>query len=89
MNAWVLLLRGINDDLPALVALSRRLFDDGVLPYYLNLLDPVAGAAHFDVHQDRARDLVRRMRTQLAGYLVPRLVRDLPGQASKTVLETG
>jgi L-lysine 2,3-aminomutase len=41
------LLAGINDEVEALSALSERLFAIGVLPYYLHLLDQVAGAAHF------------------------------------------
>ena len=39
------LLGGVNDDADTLVALSRRLFAAGALPYYLHELDRVAGAA--------------------------------------------
>jgi EF-P beta-lysylation protein EpmB len=78
------LLRGVNDDDDALVALSERLFECGVLPYYLHLLDPVAGAAHFDVDAQRGRQLIAQMRARLPGYLVPRLVRETPGELSKT-----
>ena len=34
------LLRGVNDSPAALVALSERLFEVGVMPYYLHQLDP-------------------------------------------------
>lgn len=78
------LLRGINDDDGTLASLSERLFEHGVLPYYLHLLDRVAGAAHFDVDADRGRELVAALRARLPGYLVPRLVREIPGEASKT-----
>lgn len=78
------LLRGVNDDADALAELCERLFDCGVLPYYLHLLDPVAGAAHFDVDESRARALHAALRARLPGYLVPRLVREIPGRASKT-----
>jgi EF-P beta-lysylation protein EpmB len=78
------LLRGINDDGDALAALSERLFACGVLPYYLHLLDRVAGAAHFDVDEDSGRRLVGELRARLPGYLVPRLVRETPGELSKT-----
>jgi KamA family protein len=78
------LLRGVNDDADTLVALSERLFAAGVLPYYLHLLDPVAGAAHFDVDEDAGRALVAEIRARLPGYLVPKLVRETPGQPSKT-----
>ena len=43
------LLAGVNDDVPALAALSRALVGCGVLPYYLHQLDRVQGAAHFEV----------------------------------------
>jgi len=78
------LLRGINDEPTTLVELSERLFSCGVLPYYLHLLDPVAGAAHFQVDETHGQDLVATLRERLPGYLVPRLVRETPGELSKT-----
>jgi len=81
------LLRGVNDRPDDLVALSETLFETGVLPYYLHLRDPVAGAAHFDVPEDTARGLVAEVAARLPGYLVPRLVREIPGVASKTMLQ--
>jgi EF-P beta-lysylation protein EpmB len=80
------LLRGVNDSAPALIALSERLFDCGVLPYYLHQLDPVAGTAHFAVDDQEARRLTDALRTRLPGYLVPRLVRESPGSAYKVPL---
>ncbi|QTF91730.1 EF-P beta-lysylation protein EpmB [Halomonas sp. BM-2019] len=80
------LLRGVNDSADALAALSERLFAAGVLPYYLHVLDPVAGAAHFDVPDEAARELVAGLRERLPGFLVPRLVREIPGEGSKTPL---
>jgi EF-P beta-lysylation protein EpmB len=77
------LLRGVNDDATVLAALSERLFAAGVLPYYLHQLDRVQGAAHFEVDDARALALVEAMRQRLPGYLVPRLVRELAGDASK------
>lgn len=77
------LLRGVNDDVGALKGLSERLFDLGVLPYYLHMLDPVAGAGHFHVAEARARALMGALREQLPGYLVPRLVRERPGAGAK------
>lgn len=78
------LLRGVNDHADALTALSQRLFACGVMPYYLHLLDPVAGAAHFDVPTDEGRKLIREVAARLPGYLVPRLVREVPGEPSKS-----
>jgi EF-P beta-lysylation protein EpmB len=78
------LLRGINDDSDSLVNLSRKLLEAGVLPYYLHQLDPVQGAAHFAVCDSDATALLEDMRIRLPGYLLPRLVREVPGQAAKT-----
>lgn len=78
------LLRGVNDDAETLAELSRRLYAAGVLPYYLHLLDRVRGTAHFEVAEDRARQLHKQLLASLPGYLVPRLVREIAGESSKT-----
>jgi EF-P beta-lysylation protein EpmB len=78
------LLRGINDDCDTLCSLSEKLFQMGVLPYYLHLLDAVAGSAHFDVTEFTARQIYRELLDRLPGYLVPKLVRETPGHSSKT-----
>jgi EF-P beta-lysylation protein EpmB len=80
------LLRGVNDRVDTLAELSQALISTRVLPYYLHLLDPVSGAAHFDVPEAEARALVTDLRCRLPGYLIPRLVREQPGESSKTVL---
>lgn len=80
------LLRGVNDDAATLAALSEALFAAGVLPYYLHLLDRVAGAANFDVAEDEARELMQALRESLPGYLVPRLVREVAGAPSKVTI---
>jgi len=80
------LLRGVNDSVANLVELSETLFAAGVLPYYLHVLDRVAGAAHFDLPVETAQRLVADVATHLPGYLVPRLVREEPGAPAKTVL---
>ncbi len=80
------LLRGINDELSCLVNLSERLFEVGVLPYYLHLLDRVQGAAHFEVDEPTARWLHDQVRSHLPGYLVPRLVREVEGDPAKRPL---
>jgi EF-P beta-lysylation protein EpmB len=80
------LLRGVNDDAQVLARLSERLFACGVLPYYLHLLDRVAGAAHFEVDEQTAKRLIAQLRMRLPGYLVPRLARETAGELSKTVL---
>lgn len=81
------LLAGVNDDAGTLEELSERLFEAGVLPYYLHLLDPVAGAAHFDLPEARGRELVRELTARLPGYLVPRLVREVAGAPAKVPVD--
>jgi EF-P beta-lysylation protein EpmB len=83
------LLRGVNDDAATLAALSKRLHAHGVLPYYLHLTDAVTGTAHFDVDDARGRQLVDALARGLPGYLVPRLVREVPGASAKVVLASG
>jgi EF-P beta-lysylation protein EpmB len=80
------LLKGVNDDAPVLAELSERLFQVHVLPYYLHMLDPVAGAAHFRVDDQRARAIMQELRRLIPGYLVPRLVREQEGELSKIPL---
>jgi EF-P beta-lysylation protein EpmB len=77
------LLRGINDDANALADLSERLIACAVMPYYLNQLDRVKSAAHFEVSDDVALGLIEALRARLPGYLVPRLTREIAGAASK------
>jgi len=80
------LLAGVNDAPQALIALSEQLFAWGVLPYYLHLLDKVQGAAHFDLPEQRARQLHAAMTRELPGYLVPKLVREIAGEPAKTLI---
>lgn len=78
------LLAGVNDRVDSQVALNQSLFNLGVLPYYLHLLDPVAGAARFQVDDQSALALWQKMQAELPGYLLPRLVRETPGEPAKT-----
>lgn len=78
------LLRGINDSAETLLALSERLSDAGVLPYYLHMMDHVQGAAHFAVDDARAGEIMRALNASTSGYLVPRLVRESAGAPAKT-----
>lgn len=77
------LLRGVNDDAAVLAELSRRLLDVRVMPYYLHQLDPVAGAAHFEVPVERGLEIVAELRACLPGLGVPRYVREVIGAPHK------
>ena len=78
------LLKNVNDSVEALELLSRRLINTGVMPYYVHQLDRVQGAAHFEVTDKVARELMIGIRRRLPGYAVPQLVREIPGESSKT-----
>ena len=80
------LLRGVNNNVDVLCTLSETLFEQGALPYYLPMPDPVTGTAHFMVSDAQARPIYEAMRERLPGYLLPRLVREEPGEISKTPL---
>lgn len=84
---WLLnqtvLLKGVNDDAGTLQSLSETLFANGVMPYYLHLLDRVAGATHFEVPESQAIAIMDTVRAALPGYLVPRMVREVPGAPYK------
>jgi len=80
------LLRSINDDVETLTLLSERLFDAGILPYYLHQLDPVDGAQHFHVSIERGLQLLSEVRSHLPGYLVPRYAQEIAGEKSKISL---
>lgn len=80
------LLKDINDTVEAQSALNERLFDCQVIPYYLHLLDPVEGAAHFDVSEAAGKEMIRQLNARLPGYLVPKLVREVSGESSKVAV---
>jgi len=82
------LLQGVNDNSQALISLSEALFDSGVTPYYLHLLDKAQGTAHFNVSVARAIALLKEVQASLPGYLVPRLAQEEAGATSKTLITT-
>ncbi|WP_421855948.1 EF-P beta-lysylation protein EpmB [Marinomonas sp.] len=79
------LLKGVNDSVDAQVNLSEAVFDAGILPYYMFTLDPVEGAAHFDISIEDAQRLMGKVAAELPGYLVPRLAKEIPGKPAKSV----
>ena len=81
------LLKNINDSAEVLADLSHQLFAAGVLPYYLHQMDVVQNAAHFTVAESTAIKIHQQLQAQLPGYLVPKLVKEVAGQKSKTSLQ--
>ncbi|NNH25848.1 EF-P beta-lysylation protein EpmB [Acinetobacter terrestris] len=80
------LLNGVNNSAQVLVDLSYRLFDAGVMPYYLHVLDKVKGAHHFDLSPEQINLIYKDVLESLPGYLVPKLVREIAGEKNKTPL---
>ena len=78
-----MLLKGVNDTLETLVQLSEVLIEHHIIPYYLHMLDKVQGSAHFEISEKKAVILYQQLRSRLPGYLLPRLVREIPGADSK------
>ena len=77
------LLRGVNDDVDALAALSERGFAAGVLPYYLHQLDPAPGTARFRVPEAEGLALVAGLRGRVSGLGQPTYVKETPGGGGK------
>jgi len=90
-TGWTLLnqsvlLRGVNDSAQVLADLAHKLLAQGVLPYYLHQLDRVQGAAHFEVPIAEGLRIMKELGAMLPGYLVPRYVQEIAGEAGKTLL---
>ncbi|WP_462159472.1 EF-P beta-lysylation protein EpmB [Pseudoalteromonas sp. GB56] len=81
------LLRDVNDSVEAQITLNEKLFEVGILPYYLHLLDKVQGAAHFDINEGEAKEIMAQIIKALPGFLVPKLVREIGGEHSKTPID--
>jgi len=78
------LLRGVNDNVEALKALFEICIYNGIIPYYLHQLDRVEGSHHYEVSQERGRQLIDQLRSCLPGYAIPAYVAEIPGKKSKT-----
>ncbi len=91
-GAWLfnqaVLLNTVNADPLIQIALAKGLFAQGVIPYYLHLPDPVAGTHHFYVDSPQALAIYAEMQARLPGYLLPKLVREVPKKASKMIVSS-
>ncbi len=81
------MLKGVNDSIEHQVNLSESLFDAGIQPYYIHVLDKVQGAAHFFVSDQEAKAIMQGVMASVSGYLVPKLTREIGGRSSKTPLD--
>jgi EF-P beta-lysylation protein EpmB len=80
------LLKGVNDDVHTLKTLFEMIANRGIIPYYLHQLDRVERAAHFEVAEEKGKMLMKEIAASLSGYAVPRYVREIAGETSKTLL---
>ena len=91
-GAWLfnqaVLLNGVNQQAATQVELAEKLFAQQVLPYYLHLPDPVAGTHHFYVSREQGQAVYREMQARLPGYLLPKLVQEVPKKASKMIVSS-
>ena len=79
------LLKGVNDNPSDLVALFCALSDMGVRPYYLHHPDRVRGGMHFYLSLERGRKIYEAVKNNLAGWMLPRYVIDLPDGEGKAL----
>lgn len=83
LGSQTVLLRGINDSVPALRALFHGLLKLRVRPYYLYQCDPVVGTSHLRTTVAKGLELVAGLRGHTSGYAVPAYVIDAPGGGGK------
>ncbi|MDF1761189.1 MAG: lysine-2,3-aminomutase-like protein [Coxiellaceae bacterium] len=79
MLSQSVLLKNINDNLPALSDLMRFLVMLRIKPYYIHQLDKARGTGHFRVDTQRGIELMQALRQQFSGLCVPTYVVDTPG----------
>ncbi len=72
------LLRGVNDEVPALEALLRAMIRNRIKPYYLHSLDPAPGTSRFQVPENDGLALMAALRGRLPGHALPFFVRETP-----------
>lgn len=77
------LLKGVNDSVVILKELCEKLVDNGIAPYYIHQLDRVLGTAHFEVEEEKGKQLIKELTAQLPGYAVPKYVREVPHEPNK------
>ncbi|THB69305.1 MAG: KamA family radical SAM protein [Gammaproteobacteria bacterium] len=82
------LLKGVNDNSQTLSQLSKKLITHKIIPYYLHTLDKAKGTHGFFISDVQAKKIWKELHENLPGYLVPRLAKEISGDAAKTILNT-
>jgi lysine 2,3-aminomutase len=81
------LLRGVNDNVDALVDLMGAFVAAGVKPYYLHHPDLAPGTSHFRLTLEKGRALYNGLRQRAGGLLTPTYVLDIPGGFGKIPID--
>jgi lysine 2,3-aminomutase len=83
------LLRGVNDSLPVMGSLVRKLLRCRVRPYYLYQCDLIRGSAHLRAPVAKGIEIIEGLRGHTTGYAVPQFVIDAPGGGGKVPVNPG
>ena len=86
LGCQTVLLKGVNDDLATIMALTRKLLTIRVKPYYLFHGDPARGTSHFRTSLNRGLDIIRGLQGHTSGLCVPHFAIDLLGGGGKVPL---
>jgi lysine 2,3-aminomutase len=84
MVSQSVLLRGVNDNVPALEALMRAFVECRIKPYYLHHGDLAPGTAHLRTTLEHGQELMRKLRGRVSGLCQPDYVLDIPGGHGKS-----
>ena len=77
------LLKGVNDNVEALVDLMNAFLDRHIAPYYLHHLDLARGTGHFRLSLAEGEALYLALRERLSGLASPRYIVEIPGGEGK------
>jgi KamA family protein len=73
------LLRGVNDSVPAMLDLCFALLDEAkIMPYYFYMCDMIPGSEHWRLTVGEAQQLQHQIMGYLPGFATPRVVCDVP-----------
>jgi lysine 2,3-aminomutase len=82
------LLRGVNDNLTALIELMKCFTENHIKPYYIHHLDHAKGTEHFRISVQEGRELIYKLRGYISGLCQPHYMLDIPGGYGKIDLNS-
>lgn len=87
LNAQMVLLKGVNDNVETLKRLCQKLVRMRVRPYYLYQCDPVQWGLHFRTPVAKGLEIIEGLRGHTTGFAVPTYVIDAPGGGGKIPMQ--